>query len=291
MQFSARVSLPSSLHAFFSQVSSTSLHVAYREGLRAGSVVRASAEVSRSMGTKRLAASVDVELSVDEGGDTQNDDGGAYPLKQRRQQLQKCVSVAPSETIVALPNGCSLQLPPGTSAPFADNLIGGVVTSLSIGPLLACALHNIRVSIKDFQLPDANAAMAPASLRVAVSQAVSNALHRARHLGDAQLSDLVLLEPVMRVVVTAPQSVIGAVVSDIGNRRRGKILEVASSDNDFCSDNAGFESQVVAEIPVAQLIGYASSLRSMTGGSATFSATFSKYDTVPDDDACRIFGQ
>ena len=275
--------------AFLLQVSSSSLHVAYREGLRAGSVAHASAEINRSMGAKRLVASVDVELSALEGIDAQMMESDKSPIKHHL-PLRKSASMALSETIVALPNGCSLQVPPGIAHVFAENLIGGVATSLSIGPLMACALHNIRVTIKSFQVPDANATMAPVSLRVAVSQAVSNALHMARHLQDGKNSDLVLLEPVMRVVVTAPQSVIGAVVSDIGNRRRGAILEVASCDNCSSFDDVTVESQVVADVPIAELIGYASSLRSMTGGSASFSATFLKYNIVADENAQRILG-
>ncbi len=241
------------------------------------------------MGAKRLVASVDVELSPVEGIDAQIMESDKSPINHQL-PLRKSASMALTENIVALPNGCSLHIPPGIADVFAENLIGGVVTSLSIGPLMACALHNIRVTINRFQVPDANAAMAPVSLRVAVSQAVSNALHMARHLQDGQSSDLVLLEPVMRIVVTAPQSVIGAVVSDIGNRRRGAIVEVASCNNCSSFDDTTVESQVVADVSIAQLIGYASSLRSMTGGSASFCATFLKYNIVADDDSKRILG-
>jgi translation elongation factor EF-G len=265
--------------------------VAYREGLRAGSIVQGSAEVNRSMGAKRLVASVDVELSVEDMSDARINQHDQEVFKQNHSKLRKTASIATSETIFALPNGCSLQVPQGTPTAFVENLVGGVVTSLSMGPLLACALHNIRVTIRNFQLPDANATMAPASLRVAVSQAVGNALHSARHLQDGLNSDLVLLEPIMRVVVTAPQTVIGTVLSDMGNRRRGTIVEVASPDSCSSSENESIESQVVADVPVAQLIGYASSLRSMTGGSASFSATFLNYGIVPDDDSARILGQ
>jgi translation elongation factor EF-G len=263
--------------------------VAYREGLRPGSIIHGSADVNRSIGSKRLVAFVEVEVTVDERGDTFNYESDACTSKQRQHQFRKSALTSPSDTMIALPNGCSLQLPPGTPIAFADSFAGGVATSLSLGPLLACALHNIRVIIRSFQLPDTNAAIAASSLRIAVSQAVNNALRSARHLQDGQNSDLILLEPVMRVVVTAPHSVIGTVITDIGNRRRGTIVEVASCDDSNCN-NESAETQVIAEVPVAQLIGYASTLRSVTCGRATFAATFASYNIVPHDIALRILG-
>jgi translation elongation factor EF-G len=258
--------------------------------------VQGSAEVDRPMGAKRLVASVKVELSCAEdeedaesveSGDMINEGTG----KQRLQQLRKKSTSEHLQTLFALPNGCSLQLPPATSAAFAENLVGGVTTSLSIGPLMACALHNVRVSVSSFQLPDETAAMAPASLRVAAAQAVNHALHAARHLQDGQISDLVLLEPLMRVVVNAPQSVVGAVVSDIGSRRRGIVVEVATCDSYSPNVEKGsVESQVIANIPLVHLIGYASSLRSMTGGCASFSASFLRYSVVADEDAAPVLG-
>ena len=272
------------------QVGSSALQVAYREGIRAGSILHASAEVNRSMGAKRLIASINVELSGDDGHNPELVDAGDQIYKSSNKR-RKSPSVEQPETVVALPNGCHVQLPPGTAAAFAESIIGGVTTSISVGPLLACALHNIFVNIISYELPDENASTAPASLRVAVAQAVVDALHTARHLQDGQKSDLILFEPVMRVVVVAPQSVIGAVVSDIGSRRRGTILEVAACDSSsHGSDNSSIESQIVAEVPIAHLIGYASSLRSMTGGRASFSASFLKYAAVDDDDAARVLG-
>lgn len=278
---------------FLSQVSSSSLHVAYREGMRASCVVHASAEINRSIGAKRLVASVNVELSDLEGEDglsTERLEQVDKSSSNHRHRLPKAGSIKSSDTF-SLPNGCSLQLMSGTPAAFVESFVGGVTTSLSMGPLLACALHNIRVSISSFQVPDENASMAPASLRVAVSQAVNNALQAARHLQDGQKSELILLEPLMRVVVTAPQSVIGVVVSDLGNRRRGTVVEVVAADVDsFGSDFESFESQVIADVPTTHLIGYASSLRSMTGGTASFSATFLKYGMVSEEDSDRILG-
>ncbi len=259
--------------------------------MRAGSAVHASAEINRMMGSKRLVASVNVEVSVVDGEGGMPMESGDKIDKGSRKQRSKTTCTEPYENIISLPNGCSLQLPPGTFAAFAESFTGGVVTSLSIGPLLACPLYNIRVSISSFQVPDEKATMAPVSLRLAVSQAVDNALQTARHLQDGQKSDLILLEPLMRVVVIAPQHVIGAVVSDLGSRRRGTIVEIVAGDGLLIgSDSESSESQVIADVPIVHLIGYASSLRSMTGGNASFTALFHKYSVVPDDDADRILG-
>ena len=82
-----------------------------------------------------------------------------------------------------------------------------------------------------------------------------------------------LLEPIMKVVAISTKQFQGAISGDI-NRRRGTIEE-ASEDKGV--------SSVMAKIPLAELFGYTSDLRSATGGTASFSMEFSHYAPVREE--------
>jgi elongation factor G len=84
---------------------------------------------------------------------------------------------------------------------------------------------------------------------------------------------ITLLEPIMKVVVISPKQYQGSISGDI-NRRRGMIEET--------SEDKGV-SQVMAKIPLANLFGYTSDLRSATSGTASFSMEFSHYASVREE--------
>jgi elongation factor G len=91
---------------------------------------------------------------------------------------------------------------------------------------------------------------------------------------DAQeKAGITLLEPIMKVVVVSPKQYQGPITGDI-NRRRG-IIEETSEDKGI--------AQVMAKIPLAELFGYTSDLRSATAGTASFSMEFSHYSPVRED--------
>jgi elongation factor G len=91
---------------------------------------------------------------------------------------------------------------------------------------------------------------------------------------DAQgKAGLVLLEPIMNVMVYAPEQYLGALTGDI-NRRRGEILNL-SVDKGRC--------QLHAYVPLAELFGYTSELRNSTSGTASFSMEPSHYAPVKEE--------
>jgi elongation factor G len=81
----------------------------------------------------------------------------------------------------------------------------------------------------------------------------------------------VLLEPIMSLVVLSPDEYLGDIVSDI-NARRGKIEEMGVS---------GGSRQVKAHVPMAEMFGYATILRTLSQGRGLFSMEFLMYDMVP----------
>jgi elongation factor G len=83
----------------------------------------------------------------------------------------------------------------------------------------------------------------------------------------------VLLEPVMKVEVVTPEDYSGDVIGDL-SRRRGHIQGMEDSVSG---------KVVTAEVPLAEMFGYATSVRSMSQGRATFTMEFAKYLEVPNN--------
>ena len=81
----------------------------------------------------------------------------------------------------------------------------------------------------------------------------------------------VLLEPIMDVRITVPETMMGDIMSDL-NTRRGRVQGM---------DTVGFKSVVTAEVPLAEMLRYGNDLRSMTGGRGIYTMDFNRYDRVP----------
>ena len=81
----------------------------------------------------------------------------------------------------------------------------------------------------------------------------------------------VLLEPIMDVKITVPESMMGDIMSDL-NTRRGRVQGM---------DTIGNKSVVTAEVPLAEMLRYGNDLRSMTGGRGIYTMDFNRYDRMP----------
>jgi elongation factor G len=81
----------------------------------------------------------------------------------------------------------------------------------------------------------------------------------------------VLLEPIMKVEVVTPEDYFGDIVGDL-NRRRGQILSMEDSPSG---------KVVTAEVPLAEMFQYSTSMRSMSQGRANYTMEFGKYSEVP----------
>jgi len=89
----------------------------------------------------------------------------------------------------------------------------------------------------------------------------------------------VILEPIMKVEVMTPEDYMGDVMGDL-NRRRGLVQGM--------DDAAGGGKKINADVPLSEMFGYATDLRSMTQGRATYSMEFSKYENTPANIAEQI---
>jgi len=90
----------------------------------------------------------------------------------------------------------------------------------------------------------------------------------------------VLLEPIFAVEVVTPEEFMGDVIGDL-NRRRGQVNGMEQRGN----------AQVVsAHVPLAEMFGYATDVRSNTQGRATYTMQFERYDEVPPNIAEKVVG-
>ena len=104
----------------------------------------------------------------------------------------------------------------------------------------------------------------------------SNGIEQAKQL--AQKGGAVLLEPVMQVEVVTPEDYMGDVMGDL-NRRRGLIQGM---------DDSPSGKVIRAEVPLGEMFGYATDVRSMSQGRASYSMEFSKYAEAPANIADAI---
>ena len=90
-----------------------------------------------------------------------------------------------------------------------------------------------------------------------------------------------LLEPVMKVEVVVPEEYMGDIISDL-NSRRGRVRSM---------DARGGTQIVNARVPLAEMFGYATDLRSRTQGRATYSMHFDRYEQVPQAVSEEVIGR
>jgi elongation factor G len=143
----------------------------------------------------------------------------------------------------------------------------GITEQMQNGVLAGYPLLGLKATLYDGSYHDVD------SNEMAFKIAASMATKKLAQVGGAKL-----LEPIMTVEVTMPENHMGDVVGDL-NRRRGLILGM---DEDILG------KIVNAEVPLAEMFGYATGLRSATQGRATFTMEFKKYSEVPDNVTNRI---
>jgi elongation factor G len=161
----------------------------------------------------------------------------------------------------------------GSGYEFINNIVGGVIPreyipavnkgveeQLGNGVLAGYPVVDIKVTLYDGSYHDVD------SSEVAFKMAAAMSLKE-----GASKADPVLLEPIMRVEVVTPEEYMGDVMGDL-NRRRGIVQGM---------EDAPAGKIIRVEVPLAEMFGYATDLRSATQGRATYSMEFAKYAEAP----------
>ncbi len=172
---------------------------------------------------------------------------------------------------------------PGGGYEFEDKITGGVIPkeyipsvnqgiqeSITSGVLAGYPTVDIKVTLTYGSYHDVDSS--EMAFKIAGSMAIKKA---------AQLADPVLLEPVMAVEVTTPEEYMGDVIGDL-SARRGKVEGM---------EQRGSSHIVRAQVPLSDMFGYATDLRSRTQGRATYSMQFHAYNQVPESIAKEIIAK
>ena len=167
-----------------------------------------------------------------------------------------------------------LPLRRGAGFEFEDRLKGGAIPreyvpavqkgiqdALASGPLTGFPVIDLKLTLVDGSFHDVDSS--ETAFRIAGSMATKDALNKAK---------LILLEPVMKLELVTPGEFLGDVLGEL-NSRRATIAGIEGEES----------IQIIkAKLPLEQSFGYASSLRSMTQGRASYSMEFEKYDVAPE---------
>jgi elongation factor G len=162
---------------------------------------------------------------------------------------------------------------PGAGFAFENKIVGGTIPreyipavekgvreAMETGVLAGYPMVDLRVRLTDGSYHEVDSS--EIAFKIAASMGFKEACRRAKP---------VLLEPVMEVEVVTPEEYMGAVVGDL-NSRRGRIVSM---------DARGSSQVIRASVPLGQMFGYATDLRSMTQGRATYTMQFARYEEVP----------
>ena len=163
---------------------------------------------------------------------------------------------------------------------FEDRIVGGAIPreyisavqngikeSMLNGLLAGYPVIKLKITLIDGSYHDVDSS--EMAFKIAGSMALKNGMQKA---------DPVLLEPVMKVEVTVPEEYMGDVIADL-NSRRGDISSMDSRSG----------AQIIkALVPLSEMFGYATDLRSVTQGRGTYVMQFGKYNDVPKNIAQKI---
>jgi elongation factor G len=168
-----------------------------------------------------------------------------------------------------------VPLPPGTGYQFENQIVGGAVPreyikpidqgiqeALTRGVLAGYPIDDVRIELYDGSYHEVDSS--EMAFKIAGSMAFQDAAKKARP---------VLMEPIMRVEVVVPKDYLGDVMGDLASRR-GRIQS---------QEDRGGTQIISARVPLSEMFGYATELRSRTQGRATYSMHFDRYEQAPSN--------
>ncbi|KAF0853099.1 mitochondrial EF-G2 (RF2 ribosome-releasing factor 2) [Andalucia godoyi] len=166
------------------------------------------------------------------------------------------------------------NLPEKLREDVGDIFESAIASSLLRGPLLGYPVVGADVAISNVMLDDNLTNASRDTLEPLIRTAVAERMMKLLRSKDVHPR---LLEPVMEVVVVTDNQNLGAVVSDLTGSRRACIKDIGFEGAE-CGGNDNSQNRVVvADVPLQCLVGYTTTLRSLTSGRASFTMEFSRY--------------
>ena len=169
---------------------------------------------------------------------------------------------------------------PGAGYEFVDKIVGGKIPkeyikpvdegiqeAMNAGILAGYPVVDVKIELVEGSYHEVDSS--ERAFKIAGSMAFKEALKRAKPK---------LLEPIMAVEVVTPDDYLGDVMGNL-NSRRGRVESL---------EPVGNSQSIKASVPLSEMFGYATDLRSMSQGRATFTMQFDRYDEVPQSIASDI---
>ena len=172
---------------------------------------------------------------------------------------------------------------PGTGFEFVSKIVGGTVPKEYISPAEAGMKESCESGVlAGYPLIDVKATLIDGSYHDVDSSEMAFKIAGSMAMKEAVMkASPVLLEPMMKVEVEVPENFLGDVMGDL-NSRRGQIEGMGSEQG---------LAKVTAKVPLAEMFGYATDIRSKTQGRGIFSMEFSHYEEVPRNVAEAIIAK
>ncbi len=145
---------------------------------------------------------------------------------------------------------------------FKNAIEEASLNALNDGPIFSANLERVHVEVVHAEtLPDEDN---DTGFRIATSMAVGRAIRETKSA---------LLEPIMLVTVITPEDYVGDIISDL-NSKRGKIEEIRMQNS---------KQEIIAKVPMRELFGYSTTIRSISSGRAIYTMEYSNYEIVPNN--------
>ena len=217
-------------------------------------------KVEANVGKPQVAYRETIRATVEQEGKFVRQSGG------RGQYGHVWLKVEPNETGKGYEfvNGIVGGAVPREFIPAVDK---GIQEACQTGVIAGYPVVDVKITLFDGSYHDVDSN--EMAFKIAGSMGFKEGFRRARP---------VLLEPIMKVEVVTPEEYSGDVIGDL-NRRRGQIMGM---------DDSPAGKAITAEVPLSEMFGYATNVRSMSQGRATFTMEFAKYLEVPPNIADGI---
>ena len=157
---------------------------------------------------------------------------------------------------------------PELTKEIKESVDQGIQQALSAGPLMSYPLRDLKISLLKLDYREEEIS----------STAISSCVYQCLQKGLREVGTE-LLEPVFQLKITCPEVFTGAVIGDL-NTRRGRVEGM---------DKQAEGNVISALVPLVQLFGYATHLRSLSQGRASFSMKMSRYEKLPEKEKQRLF--
>jgi elongation factor G len=243
--------------------------VSYRETILERIETNGFFKYDRTVGGTRLEASVHLilePLSSDDGEASDAMESSSTPCRAVTLQ-DPIVEIGPAARKFMKVDECAPEAELMYLSDVSKGLISGIKGALRRGAIGPFSMGNVKCTVVNVDAEGGikSLEVLPGAIRAAAANAIAFLLSSSKDFVS-------VLEPIMALEVTVPGKMVGPILSDL-NTRRGSIGEIILGD-ETTNDPDQAKAIIRGDVPLAEILGYATALRSLTGGEGTFTAEY-----------------